>query len=149
TGDYHVALAELRAQGPVHRHDELQLWAVVGHEQVLAVSRDPQTFSSAKGILLADRGRHLAGNESIIYLDPPIHQLHRRLVNSAFHARRIAGLEDFVRGLVREPLDKLSPGETTDMVEALAVPLPLQVIAELLGVPESDRDRFRAWTDAV
>ena len=70
-------------------------------------------------------------------------------MNPAFHARRVAGLEDFVRGLVGVLLDELGPGETVDAVERLAVPLPLAVIAELLGIPDEDRDRFRRWTDAI
>src|SRR5439155_8282180 len=69
TGDFHPVLAELRARGPVHWHDELGLWAVVGHDAVLAVSRDPATFCSGRGILLSDRERAVGDADSIIYLD--------------------------------------------------------------------------------
>src|SRR5205814_8197007 len=116
---------------------------------IIAVSRDPQTFRSSGGVLIGGRSRKVQGVDSILYLDPPQHVRHRKLVSSAFTPRRTAQLEDFVRGLARELLDDLPSREVIDFVDAYAAPLPMLVIAELLGVPPEDRDQFRKWSDAM
>jgi cytochrome P450 len=143
------ALRMLRAEAPVHFHPTVGLWSVATHAEVQAVSRDPVTFCSGQGVLVADRSRPVSGTDSIIYLDPPTHNLHRRLVSPAFHARVVVGLEALVRELSRSLVRRVPPGEVFDGLDALSVPLPMLVIAELLGVPGEDRDRFKRWSDAM
>jgi cytochrome P450 len=86
---------------------------------------------------------------SIIRMDPPAHNRHRKLVIGAFKPRIVAALEPRVRALARESVAAIRPGEPFDFVEQVAIPLPMFVIAELLGVPESDYGRFRRWSDAM
>jgi cytochrome P450 len=86
---------------------------------------------------------------SIIQMDPPEHNRHRKLAIGAFTPRAVAALEPRVRALARESLAGLRPGEPFDFVERVAIPLPMFVIAELLGVPGSDREAFRRWSDAL
>src|SRR4051812_48426467 len=148
-GDVEAALARLRAQTPVYWHEPGKFWALTRHADVLAVSKDPASFCSSQGVLMADRDRTVVAADSILYVDPPAHARYRKLVSAGFTARRVGALEDQVRRLTREVLDAIDSAEEIDLVETIAAPLPLLVIAELLGVPASDRDRFRIWSDAV
>jgi cytochrome P450 len=88
------------------------------------------------------------GGETLITLDPPRHTRQRQLVSRAFTPRAVADLEPRIRGIVRDLLDGVDPGATFDFVDVLAAPLPIIVIAELLGIPIEDRDRFITWTNA-
>jgi cytochrome P450 len=148
-GDVEPALARLRAQSPVHWYEPGKFWALTRHADVLAVSKDPATFCSSQGVLMADRDRTVVAADSILYVDPPAHARYRKLVSTGFTARRVAALEDQVRRLTCEVLDGLDPGAEIDLVDTIAAPLPLLVIAELLGVPGSDREQFRIWSDAI
>jgi cytochrome P450 len=148
-GDAEPALARLRASSPVHWYEPGKFWVLTRHADVLAVSKDPARFCSGQGVLMADRDRPVAAADSILYVDPPTHARYRKLVSTGFTARRVAALEEQVRRLAREVLDDVDPAAEIDLVDALAAPLPLLVIAELLGVPTSDRDQFRTWSDGV
>src|SRR5439155_249049 len=83
-------------------HEGAGLWSVARHADVMTVSRDPKTFCSGKGVLANDRGRPIAGSDSIIYLDPPDHHRYRKLVSSGFTPRRIAALEARVGELLTD-----------------------------------------------
>jgi cytochrome P450 len=147
------AFQRLRAEFPVHWHDTPGFWALTRHEDVLAVSRDPATFCSSRGVLLSDIGRPMMPRESIIFIDPPDHAKYRKLVQPAFSPGRLRRLEvemaAVARALVAELLDAADGGRPVDFVDAFAVHLPLRVIEHMLGVPDADRARFRVWSDAV
>ncbi len=147
--DPYPVFAELRAEAPVLWHDDVKLWSVARHDDVMRISRDPATFCSGKGVLPTDRERDVSGAESILFLDPPDHARYRKLVSPAFTPRRIAALEARVRDLARQLLDPISKGDTVDVAPAIAEPLPMLVIAEMLGVPAEDRGRFKVWSDAM
>lgn len=148
-GDPYPTFARLRAEAPVYRCEAGGFWALSKHEDVLAVSKDPLTFCSGRGILIDDLRRHVPGDESVVYLDPPEHNQHRKLVNRRFHPRPVAALEPRVRELAVAALDALPFGEAVNVAEELAVPVPILVIAELLGIPGEDRQQFRVWSDFV
>jgi cytochrome P450 len=147
--DPYPTCARLRAEAPVTWHDECELWTVARHADVMRVSRDPTNFCSGRGVLPSDRERSFTGEESILFLDPPDHQRHRKLVSPAFTPKRIAALEARVRELARDLLDPIQKGDTVDFAPAVAEPLPMLVIAEMLGVPTEDRARFKRWSDAM
>jgi len=151
TGDPYPAFEELRSKEPVYRFDgpEGSFWAVSRHADVQHVSKHPDLFRSGSGVLLTDLTRPVVTTDSIIYLDPPVHAKHRRLLSPSLTVRRVADLEDRVRAIVVELLDGLDPSAPIDAVDALAAPIPLRVIAELVGVPASDIDEFRRWSDAM
>lgn len=148
-GDPDPALAALRADDPVWWYEPGKFWALTRHADVLAVSRDPRRFCNSQGVLMNDRDRPIAAADSLLYLDPPQHAQYRNLVSRAFTPRRMANLESWIRGLTRDLLAKVDPSEPLDFVDAVGAPLPILVIAELLGVPGGDRDQFRLWSDAV
>ena len=99
-----------------------------------------------------DAPRHTPGNNAngILGMDPPDHTRLRTLVAKAFTMRRVEQLRPRVRELAAELIrDMVIAGEPADLVEDFALPLPVAVICELLGVPVSDRPKFRAWSDAA
>lgn len=148
-GDPDSPLAALRRSSPLARLLSEDCWLVTGHAAVQAVSRDPDTFCSGRGVLFSDRDRVVAATDSLLYLDPPVHGAHRKLVSRAFTPRRVAGLEPRIRAMASDLCDAIDPHAPCDLVDSLCAPLPLLVIAELLGLPASDYQRFRRWSDAV
>jgi cytochrome P450 len=148
-GDPHPEFAELRRGCPVSWQKDAELWAVTGLREIQTVGKDPATFCSGQGVLLSDRGREIAAEDSLLYLDPPRHEQYRKLVNRAFTPRRVATLEPRVRELTVELLDNIDPRHPVDLVDSLCAPLPMLVIAELLGLPAEDRENFRRWSDAI
>jgi cytochrome P450 len=87
--------------------------------------------------------------ENLITSDPPRHDVLRSIVNRGFTPRRIQPLEQRMREIVAGCMERLQRGEVFDVVHDLAIPLPVTVIAELLGVDPADRDRFKGWSDAI
>jgi cytochrome P450 len=148
-GDVEPELARLRTESPVHWYEAGKFWALTRHADVLTVSKDPGLFCSSQGVLMNDRDRVVAAADSILYVDPPVHSRYRKLVSRGFTARRVAALEDQIRRIARDLLDGIDPHDEVDLVETIGAPLPMLVIAELLGVPGGDRGQFRIWSDAV
>jgi cytochrome P450 len=123
-------------------------WAITRYDDGVRIHRDPETFCSGQGMTM--RGGELEDVkdvDTLITIDPPRHTRQRQLVSRAFTPRAVANLEPRIRTIVDELLDRVRPGDTIDFVDAVAAPLPIIVIAELLGVPIEDRDRFIAWTN--
>ncbi|MGW8397327.1 cytochrome P450 family protein [Streptomyces lydicus] len=147
--------AKLRAQGPVHRvrvPNGPDVWLVVGHEAVRGALTDPRLSKNwrASGQLGA------AGEESALFTnmldaDPPHHTRLRKLVAKEFTTRRVEGLRPRVQQITDELLDAMlaAPDHRADLVEALAFPLPMTVICELIGVPAIDREAFRGWSNEL
>lgn len=137
-------LAVQRERAPVWA-DRYGVYHVFGHAEVAAVLKDTDTFSSQTARKVPAVQSSSAG--MLTQLDPPEHGQMRHVVSKAFTPRTVAGLEPRIREITRALLDRAGP--RFDLVEALAFPLPVTVIAELLGLPESDHERFRAWADAM
>lgn len=155
--DPHAAFRRLRAEDPLHWYEGGRFWCATRHAEVCEISRRPRSFSSAHGTQLFEIPLRLAGTDlgiadsapSIIRMDPPAHNRHRKIVIGAFTPRIIAALESRVREIARESVAAIPTGEPFDFVERVAIPLPMLVIAELLGVPRSDYDAFRRWSDVM
>ena len=142
-------LADLRRGCPVARHPEGGFWTVAGHEEIVAISKDPATYSSSKGVLIGDLKRTVTGTESILYVDPPRHVAMRRIVNRGFTVRRVAQLTPILERIVTDVLDALDPTAPIDAVDAITAPVPILMIAHMLGVPAEDLPTFRVWSDAI
>ena len=142
-------LAELRRACPVALQPEAGFWTIAGHEQIVEISKDPATYSSAMGVLIGDRKRTVTGDESILYVDPPRHVAMRRIVNKGFTVRRVAQLAPIVERIVADALDAIDAKTPTDAVDAISAPVPILVIAHMLGVPAEDLPTFRTWSDAI
>jgi cytochrome P450 len=152
-GDPHRVFRRLRREDPLTWYPESEgMWCVLKHADIASVSRDPERFTSTRGVSIqigADARRPEGVPPTIIEMDPPQHNRHRKLVIQAFAPRATAALATMARQIARECVEALRPGSVADLVEALAVPVPMFVIAELLGVPRSDRSDFKRWSDAL
>ena len=149
--DYFDVLAQLRAESPVHACAP-GFWAVTRYEDIRNLSRDPARFCSGQGALVNDplRGSKAPMSApSILHMDPPEHAAFRGLVNRRFTPRAMSGLAESIRKTASTLLDSVDARNEIDFVAALAAPFPLTVIAELLGIDESDREDFRGWSDAA
>ncbi|MBP2337317.1 cytochrome P450 [Saccharothrix coeruleofusca] len=136
----------------VHFDAESRMWHVYGHAEAVRVLSDAKLFSSnMMRLMAAEIGADVEEAQAgeLLYLDPPRHTRLRRLVNHAFTPKVLAGLESKIAGLTHELLDQAPATGRLELVGALAYPLPVIVIAELLGVPASDRDLFREWAESL
>jgi cholest-4-en-3-one 26-monooxygenase len=146
-------LAWLRENAPVYRHpdpDTGHLWAVTRHADIVSVSRDPDTFSSERRTpLLEEPSEELLARNRMMMLaqDPPRHTRTRSLVNRGFTPRSVARLEERVRAYCERMVDAAREKGEVDFVRDLAAPLPLYVICELLGAPESDHEAIFTWSN--
>ncbi len=143
--------AHLRAETPVcflPEPDGPGYWGVFDYDDVVDVSRHPQRFGSHPNTMIQDPDDGDGGAGAIMLnQDPPHHTQLRKLVNRGFTPRQVGLLEPRIRGLVDRLLDDAATRGRFDLVTDVAVELPLQVIAELVGVPEADRHRVFAWTE--
>jgi cytochrome P450 len=138
---------DMRDFDPVSHDRESGAWNVYRYQDVARVLSDHHTFSSDFGAQFPDRADLLEGN--IVAMDPPRHDQLRGLVSQAFTPRAIARVEGRIAQLTEELLDAAGSCTRLELVRDLAYPLPVTVIAELLGVPSTDRPRFREWADAL
>src|SRR3954469_1019260 len=137
-----------RAQGQVHFDDKQQSWHVLGHPEVSTTLSDPAVFSSDLSALrLTQDDYALFQRGNFVQMDPPQHRKLRTLVSQAFTPKVVADLEPRIAELTTGLLARA--GERFDLIDALAYPLPVIVIAELLGIPTSDQGLFRAWADVL
>ena len=149
-----TTLTELREDQPVVKiefPDGRSGWLVTRYADVRQVLVDPR-FSRAEalGPEVASPGLGTLAGESILGMDPPEHTRLRKLVMRAFTARRIERLRPSVAAMVDQLLDEMATlPQPADLVEHFALPLPVNVICELLGVPASDRHTFHAWSDTL
>jgi cytochrome P450 len=130
--------------------DDNQLWQVFSYADVDRILSDPVTFSSdttAFSPPQPDLDLFTRGN--IVVMDPPRHRTLRTLVSQAFTPRVVTTLAPRIAELTASLLDAVAGTDRFDLVDALAYPLPVTVIAELLGVPAQDQPRFRAWAEAL
>jgi len=145
-GTPHDQFKLLRNQDPVHRHKgapgEEDFWCITKHADLKRISKDPATFSSeAKATLINDpHPEMLPGLQQIMLnMDPPRHRQYRAIINKAFTPRMVQNLEAGLDRLVKRILDDVSERGECDLVEDIAAILPMEVICELVGVPDEDR----------
>ena len=150
TQNPYPAYAALRDKGPAHRSRLLNAWIFGRYRDVDVILRDWQRFSN-NGSKAATPGKRTVipdpGTPSMLSLDPPDHRRLRSLVSKAFTPRAVNALEPHIRSLMHQLLDGIEDLSGFDLMEAVAKPLPVIVIAEMLGVPPEDRARFRGWSD--
>ena len=137
----------LRDHAPVYRHPD-GWYALSRYDDVLWASQQPRLFSSAEGTTLESIDTSTMA-PMIIFMDPPRHDRQRKLVGRAFTPRAISDLEPFVRSLADRFLDAVEERGGGDFVEDFSARLPNNVIMELIGVPEADRDEMRHTMDAT
>lgn len=144
----------LRDEAPLYRNDDLKFWALSRHHDVLQGFRNSEALSNANGVSMdkASFGPHAKLVMSFLAMDDPEHLRLRALVSKGFTPRRIRELEGQVVALARTHLDRAlanASDRSFDFIAEYAGKLPMDVISELMGVPESDRARIRELADGV
>lgn len=160
-GAPHDAIAEVRRATPVYWNPEADgpgFWAVLRYEDIVAVSKQPDLFSSASA-----NGGHRIFNENevsvantndssigvpFISMDPPQHLHYRTLIVPGLSQARMADMESRIRVRAQGLVDALAPGESNEWVDAIAGPFPLMTLVELMGVPADDWRKLFHWTNA-
>ena len=149
--DPYPTYARLRDEAPLYRNKELDFWALSRHADVLAAFRDPAHLSNRFGVTLdpAAYGPDAHRSMSFLAMDPPRHTRMRSLVSKAFTTRTVAELEPEIRALAVRYLDAALEMGAFDMVGDVAGKLPMDVISQMIGVPEGDRAEVRRLADLL
>jgi linalool 8-monooxygenase len=157
----HDLFAMLRRDAPVYWNPEPEerepgFWALTKYDDVVAVSKNPELFSSALGGHQISYAEGMEFNRAtaavlgnMIAMDPPEHQTYRRLVSGSFSAGAARRLEPKIRAIVVETIDAIAPRGECEFVAEFAAEIPLLVLCELLGIPRSDRRLLFQWTNRL
>ncbi len=158
----HEVFARMRREAPVAWNAEADgrgFWSVTRYDDIVTVSKNPKVFSSERR-----HGGHRMFDENVvgvagvgadktaapmISMDPPEHNQYRRMVSPGFSPQRVRQLEDRIRERVVAILDRLKDAATCDFVTDIAAELPIQMLAELMGVPQEDRGKLFEWSNAL
>ena len=152
--------ARLRSTAPVHRitlPDGRGVWLITRYDAVLAVLKDERFVKDWRNALTPEQLAQVPSipevmkplSKNMLDTDPPDHERLRALVSKAFTPRLVERMRGRVQGIAGALLDAFEGRGEMDLIDDYAFPLPVTVIAELLGVPTEDRDRFREWSDAA
>ncbi|GAA3128899.1 cytochrome P450 [Streptosporangium carneum] len=144
----------LRAEAPVHWQDEGEhgsgFWSVTRHADIVAVDRDPETFTSTKFTNLEEvDDRQATIRRSLLETDGPRHSVLRRILQRQFTPRAIAGYEVFLRGLTARTLDAALAKGTFDFVKEVSADFPINVLAKMLDVPQDDTQQLIDWGNRI
>ena len=149
--DPYPVYAALRERDPVHRSRLMNSWLFSRHADIDLILRDHQRFGNdpRKGNLSRRQRANLPPEDefTMLFLDPPDHKRLRALVNKAFTPKVVNALEPHIRSLLQGLLDDIDDPAGFDLMKAVAQPLPVIVIAEMLGIPAEDRAQFKTWSD--
>ena len=156
--DPYSVYAELRRRAPVYWSDRFEAWILTRHSDVAAVIKDTDKFSNAERIPtllrqlppdthanLADLSNHFS--VGLVHSDPPDHTRLRALVSKAFTPRSVESMRPRIESLVNELLEEAN--DEFDIVEQFAYPLPMIIISDMVGIPSSDREQFKAWSSQI
>ena len=138
--DPYETYRQLRSKDPVHRMRLIDAWALTRYQDVEAVLRDHKSFSNVGRIFVETVPL------SLLDLDPPEHTRVRLLVSKAFTPKAVAMLRTRIQEITAELLDAVAGKDRFDLIAALGYPLPITMIAEMLGVRPGDMDRFEEWS---
>lgn len=148
--------AKARAEAPIFYSDRFDLWVVTRYRDIVAILKDPARFSSAQSLAVdgavppevqavLDTG--YPATPTMVTADPPVHTRFRELVGRAFTSRRVALMEPRMREIAHGLVDRFYRDGRADLVRQFAYPFPMEVIAEILGVPSAEMDNFKRWSD--
>ncbi len=161
--EHHEMFRRLRAEAPIYwQPDELKgggYWNVVKHEDLIEVNRDTATYSSEIGGTMMMSGQYPIGEDPdmpfdtrgvlMLDMDPPKHTRYRLLVNKGFTPRMIGLIEQALQYRAQSIVDEVIEQGECDFVEDIAAELPLQAIAEIMGVPQEDRRKLFEWSNRM
>jgi cytochrome P450 len=139
----------IREEAPLYYNEPHDFYAVSRYADVERVLTDTEAFSSARGVIPELIKANMAiPPGTLIFEDPPIHNIHRQLLARVFSPRRVSDLEPRIRQYCADCLDPLAGQQRFDLIEVLGREMPMRVIGMLLGIPEEDQAAMREKTDA-
>ncbi|MGE3537453.1 MAG: cytochrome P450 [Candidatus Tectimicrobiota bacterium] len=150
--DPYPTYTALRERDPVHWSPLMDAWVLTRYAHVDMVLRDHKRFSSDPRYRRQTRrsrndGIETPGGQNMLFMDPPEHTRLRALVSRAFTPQAVTALKPRIQTLVQELLEQIPDPNHFDLIDTLAYPLPVIVMAELLGIPARDRAQFKHWSD--
>ncbi|NNM78075.1 cytochrome P450 [Sphingomonas sp. ID1715] len=150
---------QLRGHAPAHFVEGAGFWIISRYDDCLAAIRNPKVFSSKMGFrpgAVPDEVMRIYTEEgfgdlpdTLVSNDPPSHTRYRKLVDRTFTAGRVRQMEEYMVEVVRELIDNFIEDGRLKVMHDFAIPVPMFVIADQLGVPRSHRDKFKEWSDAA
>jgi cytochrome P450 len=151
--DPHATFARLRRDDPVHWYEDGPFWVITKYEDIRYISQHPELFSSSNIAILGDiikirEDQPRPPRDAILFMDPPEHRLHRRVMIREFTPARVSQMQDLVEGVVVGALEALPDG-SFDAIPKLAEVIPVNVFSALLGVPREDWHRVVKWSSVV
>ncbi len=142
--DFHETFRWLRENEPVYWDAKNAIWAISKHADVAYCSKHHELFCSGEGTR-----PNMPTKLSIVDMDEPRHGQLRNLINRGFKPRTVAMIEERFRRFTIEAIDKVARRGECDFVRDIAVPMPIEVIADLIGIPKTDRDKLHRWSDTM
>lgn len=147
----HQQFPWMRGEQPTERvrfNAALGMWEVFQYDDIVSILNDPERFSSnTLKLIVSEEDARAYNDGNLVQADQPEHRKLKRLISHAFTPRTVAGLEPRIAALTEEILDRLQEQDSFEWVQELTYPLPVTVIAELLGVPSGDKEMIRTWAD--
>jgi cytochrome P450 family 142 subfamily A polypeptide 1 len=134
----------LRNNDPIHWDEKNRLYVISKYADLVYISKNAQLFCSGDGTR-----PNMPTKLSIVDMDEPRHGQLRKLINKGFSPRMVSKLETYFREMTRNAVDRIAKTGGCDFVLAISVPLPLELIAELIGIDKADRDKFHHWSDTM
>ena len=156
-----AAYAEVRKAGPVYRDPRSGFYVVTGYEEIRKAAADPKTFSNVTGQLMVKNAPYQAKIDAIyrekgympvtalVAADPPIHTIHRALVDKVFTLGRVRQMEAYLEGVVDEMIDQVIGDGVVEAYFDLAVKIPNHVLSDQIGLPRERYADFKRWADAI
>ncbi len=142
--DMHERFAWLRENDPVHWSEPDGLWVISRYEDVVACSKNQEFFTSGQGVRPG-----LGAKIGLIDEEEPRHGQLRGLINRGFSPRMVKILEESFLRITTQAIDSIASEGECDFVKSIAVPLPLRLIATMIGIPDEDYDRFAYWSNSM
>ena len=148
----------LRAEDPVQWSELMETWVLTRYDDIVAVltdsrfsadRRQAQNRFAQQAQKIQEEFGAFGRTQTMLSADPPLHTRLRKLVSKAFTPRMVEGLLPRIQEIVDERLDAVQEAGRMDIIQDLAYPLPVIVIAEMLGIPPRDRDQFKLWSDEI
>ncbi|MEJ8303679.1 cytochrome P450 [Saccharibacillus sacchari] len=139
----------MRENEPIQYDAEQDVWSVFSYDAVKKVLFDHELFSNKKQRSLIPIPHEVDNRSNVNLVDPPEHRKRRALLAQAFTPRSLKDWEPRIQEIIDELIADMEGDTVVDLVDKLAVPLPVTVIADLLGVPSSDREKIKAWSDIL
>ena len=151
--DPHRVFASLRRTDPVHWYGDGPFWVITKYEDIRFISKHPELFSSATIAILGDiikarEGQPGPPRDTVLFMDPPQHLEHRKVINSELTPARVNAIDANVRAVVADVCAAL-PGDEFDAIDSLAELIPVFVFSRLLGVPRDDWQRVVHWSTTI